>query len=87
MSGTVDWLRFFSFVKAPDNIKDEVVLVRSGEYLLLHFAQHLRLASTSNDVESIKIAVQVRRAFLFLLPLCVVALILNIKDKHKLYII
>ena len=40
-------------------MKDEIVLVRSGESLLLHFARHLRFAITSSDVESIRIAVQV----------------------------
>ena len=33
--------------------------MHSGESLLLHFARHLRLASTSSDVESVKIAVEV----------------------------
>ena len=46
-------------------MKDEVVLVHSGESLLLHFARHLRLGSTSSDVETIKIAVQVCCASLF----------------------
>ena len=47
------------FAQAPENMKDEAVLVGSGKSLLLDFAQHLRLTSTSSDVESIKIAVQV----------------------------
>ena len=51
---------FCSLVQAPENIKDGAVLVRSGESLLLNFANHLRLTSTSSDIESIKIAVQVR---------------------------
>ena len=40
-------------------MKDEIVFVRSGESLLLHFARHLRFTSTSSDVKSIRIAVQV----------------------------
>ena len=48
------------FAQAPENMKDEAVFVGSGKSLLLDFAQHLRLTSTSSDVESIKIAVQVQ---------------------------